>query len=90
MKLSTWIQKSKMIDASSAELPMVNGIDKIKILKCKVIKKEIIKGRDGDFIVNNCGPVLSRKRATKPDSADDEDDHNYNGNLSEDSDSSQS
>lgn len=44
---------------------MVNGIDKIKILKCKVIKKEIIKGHDGDFIVNNLGPVLFKKRPPK-------------------------
>jgi len=41
---------------------MINGIDKIKILKCTVIKKEIVKGRDGDFIVNNCGPVFFKKR----------------------------
>jgi hypothetical protein len=48
-----------------AELPLVNGIDKIKILKCTVTKKEIIKGRDGDFLVNNCGPVVFKKRARK-------------------------
>lgn len=44
---------------------MVTGIDKIKTLKCTVTKKEIIKGRDGDLIVNNCGPVLFKKRVAK-------------------------
>jgi hypothetical protein len=54
-----------VIKTDDAELPMVNGIDKIKILKCTVTKKEIIKGRDGDFLVNNCGPVLFKKRHPK-------------------------
>lgn len=40
----------------------MNGIEKIKVLKCTVIKKEIIKGRDGDLIVNDCGPFNTKKR----------------------------
>ena len=41
----------------------VVGIDRIKVLKCQIIKKEIIKGRDGDVITNNLGPVLFKRRA---------------------------
>jgi len=41
---------------------MVPGINKIKTLRCTVTKKEIVKGRDGEFLVNNCGPVLFKKR----------------------------
>jgi hypothetical protein len=41
---------------------MVNGIEHIKTLKCTIIKKEIIKGRDGDLIVNNLGPVVFKRR----------------------------
>lgn len=44
-------------------MPVLNGIDKIKTLKCTVTKKEIVKGRDGDLLVNNCGPVLFKKRS---------------------------
>jgi hypothetical protein len=41
---------------------MVNGIEHIKTLKCTIIKKEIIKGRDGDLLVNNLGPVVFKRR----------------------------
>ena len=46
-------------------MPQVNGIDKIKTLTCTVTKKEIVKGRDGDLLVNNCGPVLFKHRRVK-------------------------
>jgi hypothetical protein len=41
---------------------MVNGLDKIKILKCKVVKKIITRKDDGEVIVTNCGPVTFKKR----------------------------
>ena len=44
---------------------MIQGIEKIKVLKCVIIKKEISKGRDGELIVNNCGPVVFKKRKNR-------------------------
>ena len=41
---------------------MVNGIDKIKVLSCKVTKKEILKSRDGQILVNNCGQHFFKKQ----------------------------
>jgi hypothetical protein len=52
----------------------VNGIDKIKTLKCTVTKKEIVKGRDGDLLVNNCGAVLFKQRKAVKRDGDDESD----------------
>ena len=62
MKLLTWVQTSKITNPEDAELPMVNGLDKIKILKCKVVKKIITRKDDGEVIVTNCGPVTFKKR----------------------------
>jgi hypothetical protein len=53
---------------------VVPGIDKIRIVKCNVIKKEIIKGCDGDFIVHNKGPVLFKKRQSKNAKSEEDDD----------------
>lgn len=41
---------------------MVNGIDKIKVLKYTVVKKIITRKDDGEIIVTNCGPVSFKKR----------------------------
>jgi hypothetical protein len=61
-KLKTWLKKTEPQSARLAELPLVNGVDKIRVLRKSIVKKEIIKGRDGEFIINNCGPVSFKKR----------------------------
>lgn len=68
-KLATWIDKSKETthEAMASDLPMLSGMEKIKIQRCQITKREMTKIPNGSMHVKDLGNVkFGHSKTGKP------------------------